>query len=138
MGKLRAWFTARPHLRCPPIIGVLTHVDLLSPVMEWSPPYDWQSPKRPKEQSIAAAVAATREVLGQFLAGVVPTCTAEGKVFGVKEWLLPLVIQHLSEGRAVAFQRPQDAQGAWPAQKRGGRALARGAQSQVGIMGSVK
>jgi 50S ribosomal subunit-associated GTPase HflX len=49
---LRAWFAARPDLRMPPILGVLTHIDLLSPAMEWAPPYDWQEPKRAKEKHI--------------------------------------------------------------------------------------
>ena len=33
---LQRWFAARPHLKRPPILGVLTHIDLLSPVLEWS------------------------------------------------------------------------------------------------------
>ena len=40
------WFAARPHLKRPPILGVLTHIDLLSPVLEWSPPYNWRQPER--------------------------------------------------------------------------------------------
>ena len=47
---LRAWYTGRPDLRMPPILGVLTHIDLLSPAMEWSPPYNWREPARPKDQ----------------------------------------------------------------------------------------
>src|SRR5262249_16908895 len=73
----------------PPILAVLTHIDLLSPAMEWAPSYDWQQPKRPKEQQIQQAVAAVREQLGEFLVGMVPVCVAPGKGYGGEEWLPP-------------------------------------------------
>src|SRR5262249_26245415 len=60
-------------------LAVLTHIDLLSPAMEWSPPYDWQSPKRPKEVQMREAVAAAREQLGDLVAGGVPPCGAPGE-----------------------------------------------------------
>ena len=103
--KLREWFAARPDLRMPRVLAVLTHIDLLSPAMEWSPPYDWQTPKKPKEQSIAAAADATREQLGEHLHGVVPVCASEGKVYGVDEYLMPAVANLLDEARGVALLR---------------------------------
>lgn len=102
---LEAWFKARPTLKMPPVLGVLTHVDLLSPLMEWSPPYDWLDPKRPKEKSIHDALAAAEEQVGSHLIGIVPVCAAEGKVYGVQEWLLPRVVEQLGEARAVALVR---------------------------------
>jgi uncharacterized protein len=102
---LRKWFADHPELKRPPILAVLTHIDLLSPAMEWAPPYDWQQPKRPKEQQIQQAVAAVREQLGEFLVGVVPVCVAPGKVYGVEEWLLPAVVGRLDEVHAVALLR---------------------------------
>jgi hypothetical protein len=103
--RMRAWFADRPDLRMPPIVAVLTHIDLLSPAMEWAPPYNWQHPQRPKEKQIEQAVAAVREQLGEYLAGVVPACTAEGKVYGINEWLLPAVAALLDEVHAVALLR---------------------------------
>ena len=88
LDELKKWFDARPDLRSPPVIGVLTHIDLLSPAMEWSPPYNWQSPTRPKEVHIRDALAAARTQLGDRLASLVPVCTAAGKVYGVEEALL--------------------------------------------------
>jgi predicted GTPase len=102
---LRAWYEARPDLRMPPILGVVTHIDLLSPALEWSPPYDWQNPQRTKEQQIAAALNAAREQLGEHLKGIVPVCAAPGKVFGVEEGLLPAVTDLLDEGHAVGLLR---------------------------------
>ncbi len=103
--RLREWFGARPELRMPPILGVLTHVNLLSPALEWAPPYDWPNPQRPKEQQIRAALEAAREQLGAYLVGLVPVCGAPGKVYGVTEWLLPTVAELLDEAHAVALLR---------------------------------
>jgi predicted GTPase len=103
--ELQQWFSARPHLKMPRILGVVTHIDLLSPLMEWSPPYNWLNPKRPKEKNIADAVAVIRDQLGAFLVDVVPVCTAEGRVFGIQEALLPSLAEQLDEARAVAMLR---------------------------------
>ncbi len=102
--RLRAWFADRPDLRMPPLVAVLTHIDLLSPALEWSPPYDWHNPTRPKEKSIAAAVDAVREQLGGDVE-VVPVCAAEGKAFNVTEELLPAVLGRMDEAHAVALLR---------------------------------
>jgi predicted GTPase len=103
--QLRAWFVARPELKMPPVLAVVTHIDLLSPAMEWAPPYSWQKPKRPKEQNIHDALAAVRDQLGEYLADIVPVCTAAGKVYGVEDWLLPAVTQRVSEALGVALLR---------------------------------
>jgi hypothetical protein len=94
----------------PRVVGVLTHIDLLAPAMEWQPPYHWpgganSAAPRLKEQQIAQAVAAAREQLGEAVAAVVPVCAAEGRVFGVQEWLLPTVVGMLGEARAVSMLR---------------------------------
>ena len=41
----------------PAAIAVVTQVDRLRPVREWSPPYHWETGDRPKEAAIRAAVA---------------------------------------------------------------------------------
>jgi hypothetical protein len=102
--RLRQWFRERPHLRFPPIIVVLTHVDLLTPAMEWSPPYDCVNGTRPKEKSMAEAVAAAKESFPE-VNGLVPVCAAEGKVWGIAEELLPEIVALLGEARSVALLR---------------------------------
>lgn len=99
------WYRAHPDLKAPPILGVLTHIDLLSPVMEWDPPYDWANPQRPKEHQIAEAVAAVKEQLGPYLSYIAPVCTAEGKIYGVEEWCLPALVSVLDEAHGVALVR---------------------------------
>lgn len=103
--QLKAWFATRPDLKMPPVLAVVTHIDLLSPAMEWAPPYDWQHPQRPKEKQIQAALTAVRDQLGEYLVGAVPVCTAAGKVYGIDEWFLPTLMELLGEARAVALLR---------------------------------
>jgi predicted GTPase len=101
----RQWFAERPHLKRPPVIAVLTHIDLLKPSLEWHPPYDWTQPKRPKEQSIQLALAAVREQFGDLVTAVVPVCTAAGKEYGLAEAVLPAVAGKLDEAHGVALLR---------------------------------
>jgi predicted GTPase len=103
--QLEKWFAERPDLKPPPIVAVLSHVDLLSPSLEWSPPYDWRHPKRPKEQSIHDAAKAAREQMGPRLVDLAPVCAQPGKTWGVEEELLPSVAAQLEEVRGVALLR---------------------------------
>lgn len=103
--NLQAYFVNHRDLRKPPVLAVLTHIDLLAPSLEWSPPYTWQDPKRPKELQMQQAVAAVGEQLGSFLAGVIPVCTAPEKIYGVQQWLLPAIVGLLDQAHAVAFLR---------------------------------
>lgn len=103
--KLRTWFRERPELKMPPILAVLTHIDLLSPAMEWAPPYHWQKPQRPKEEHIRQAWEAVREQLGDDLVGIAPVCTAVDKVYGINEFVLPALTQLLDEAHAVGLLR---------------------------------
>jgi predicted GTPase len=102
---LHAWFASHPDLKKPPIVVTATHVDLLSPAMEWAPPYDWRRGRRAKEESIRQAVAAIEQQLGDLKPVVVPVCAAAGKTYGVDEFLLPAVMQKLDEAHGVAFLR---------------------------------
>jgi hypothetical protein len=97
------WFEKHPESRPPPLLGVMTHIDLLSPSLEWAPPYPgWlqEAPKRPKEQMIREAILSIKETLMPPLAGIVPVCTAQGKVYGVREFLWPALIELLPDAHA--------------------------------------
>uniref|UniRef100_UPI003084250C GTPase family protein n=1 Tax=Petrachloros mirabilis TaxID=2918835 RepID=UPI003084250C len=59
-----------------PIVVIVTQVDRLRPLREWSPPYDWQQGMRPKEQSIREAVAYRQEQFVTWCQAVVPLVTA--------------------------------------------------------------
>jgi predicted GTPase len=103
--ELNEWFVSHPEVKRPPLLAVMTHIDLLSPALEWSPPYDWRHPTRRKEENIQQALTADWRDIGAFAAGVVPVCTASGKTYGIEEWLLPAIAEHLDEAQGVALLR---------------------------------
>jgi hypothetical protein len=43
--------------------------------------------------------------VGDYAAGVVPVCTARGKVYGIDEGLLPALAEQLDEAHGVALLR---------------------------------
>jgi predicted GTPase len=102
---LERWFIDRPERKMPKILAVLTHIDLLSPALEWQPPYNWKEPKRAKDTQIQQAINAVREQFGDRLACAVPACTDPNKTYGVEEWVLPALLALLDEARAVALLR---------------------------------
>jgi predicted GTPase len=102
---MKEWFAERPHLKLPPVVLIVTHIDLLSPAMEWSPPYDWRKPERPKEKTIAQAVGVVREQFGEGVAAIVPVCSAESKLSGIQEELIPEMTELLGQARAVSLLR---------------------------------
>jgi hypothetical protein len=102
---LKAWFADRPELKMPAVLLVVTHIDLLSPAMEWLPPYDWRNPSRLKEKNIAEAVGVAKEQFGAGIVSVVPVRAAEKRVYGVTEELIPELTTLLGQARAVAFLR---------------------------------
>ncbi len=109
LDRLAVWFAERPHLRRPPVVVVLTHVDLLSPVAEWAPPYDWRAGTRPKERAVRECVAVVRDQFGPRVADVVPVCTRAGEAFGITEGLVPVLVSHLDEARGAAILKAFEA-----------------------------
>jgi uncharacterized protein len=100
--ELVTWYATRPQLPRPPVLIVVTHIDGLPPRLEWNPPYDnWLRPdaRKPKEQHIRQVVEDVRRQWGRWIAGVVPACTdmQPGRLYGVREWVVPALIQLLPQ-----------------------------------------
>lgn len=77
LAGLRAWFTAHPNRRRPPLLLVVSHVDRLRPFNEWQPPYDLSDTRSAKAGSIRAAVEAAAGELGFLGEDAVPVCLAD-------------------------------------------------------------
>lgn len=60
-----------------PVISIVTQVDRLRPIREWSPPYDWRSGDQPKETSIREAIAYRQEILGEVSTAILPLVTGD-------------------------------------------------------------
>jgi uncharacterized protein len=110
--SLRAWAARNPQFKPPAVIGVLTHVDLLPPPLEWSPPYDWKSPQGPKARSLHDAVAYVRELFAGTLTEVLPVCSHDDpkRTWGIAEQLLPALVDVLDDAHSVALLRAYEQQ----------------------------
>jgi predicted GTPase len=105
--ELNEWYSSQPQLKPPPMLGVLTHVDLLRPSLEWTPPYNWRATTRPKEQSIHDAVRYVSDIFSNSLVGVVPVCSdaRRGRTWGIMEELIPALTSILNEAQSAALLR---------------------------------
>jgi uncharacterized protein len=79
LGAVRSYFASTPDRRMPPIIAVATHIDLLRPVQDWTPPYDIADAKTDKARSIRAGLDHIAADLTLEVGDVVPTCLAENR-----------------------------------------------------------
>ena len=110
LDRLRAWFASKPHLKMPPVVVAVSHIDLLSPKAEWNPPYDWKNGTRPKEQNIRECVGVVKEQLGERVTDIAPVCGREGERFGIVEGLIPAMVSHLDSARGTAVLKAFDAE----------------------------
>ncbi len=62
-----------------PIIAVVSQVDKLRPIREWSPPYQWRTGSWPKETAIREAVNYRVEKLSELCQQVLPLVTQDGQ-----------------------------------------------------------
>jgi predicted GTPase len=107
LDELQKWYATQPRLKPPSVVGVLTHVDLLPPALEWSPPYEWRHSTGGKSESIHEAVRYARELFNGALVEVVPACT-DGRgerAWGVLEEIVPALTLMLNEAQSVALVR---------------------------------
>ncbi len=102
---LDAFFANHPERKRPAIIGILSKIDLLSPALDWSPPYNWREGVLPKELSIRQAIDYQKDLFGSALTQVAAVAcdTGRARVTGIREELWPLILESLDEGRATAL-----------------------------------
>jgi small GTP-binding protein len=107
LAELTEWSRQQPRLKPPAVLAVVNKIDGLSPVLEWAPPYDWETPGRPKEKSIAGALDYVREVFGSLIRTAIPTCCDRDRqrVWGLAEGLIPAMADALDSSRAAALLR---------------------------------
>ncbi len=97
-----------------PIITIVTQVDRLRPIREWTPPYDWQFGTRPKEVSIREATAYRNQLLGDYCKLVLPIVTSDAQRadWGADTLSLALLeaISPTKQSRLARFLRDLDSQ----------------------------
>lgn len=105
-------YESNPDLRPPPILVVVTHIDELTPALEWSPPYDLLQADRPKARRIREAIdhvgyalGLDHDVLGIDHDQIVPVCVREIHAAYNIDLLWTLVAANLNEARFVKLAR---------------------------------
>ncbi|MBD1864684.1 MULTISPECIES: GTPase family protein [Trichocoleus] len=86
-----------------PVIVIVSQVDRLRPMREWTPPYDWQWGERPKEKAIREATQYRSELLGEFCDRVLPVVTKDSKT-NRNPWNVDALSMGLVEAIAPAKQ----------------------------------
>jgi uncharacterized protein len=98
-----------------PIVTIVTQVDRVRPLREWTPPYDWQYGIRPKEVAICEATAYRSEFLAEYCDLVLPLVNAdpsiERQAWGMDTLSLALLqsIEPSKQIRLARFLRNLDA-----------------------------
>ena len=105
LSMLADWQQANPKFKQAPIIGCVTHVDLLKPSLEWNPPYDWREPTSPKAESIYNAIEYAEELFGAKTQAIVPICTdvERDRASAIETELMPALIGVLDDAHSVAM-----------------------------------
>ena len=105
LSQLRDQFATQPALRPPPVVVVLTHIDVLRPHREWTPPYNIVSPDSTKAQSIRGALHAVSTDLRLPPELIVPVCLLPERLYNVEEALVPLLVQVLPDAKRTLLLR---------------------------------
>jgi uncharacterized protein len=98
-----------------PIVTIVTQVDRVRPLREWTPPYDWQYGTRPKEVAIREATAYRTEFLAEYCDLVLPLVNADPSIdrlaWGMDTLSLALLesIEPSKQIRLARFLRNLDA-----------------------------
>ncbi|MFM7345376.1 MAG: GTPase family protein [Tagaea sp.] len=118
LGAMRAALTADPSRKAPPFRLALTHIDLLSPKLEWAPPYDLRDATRPKAKNIRAAIDHACAELGFPPDACVPIAARApydpGYVYGADE-LWASIASALAPARAAKLSRVLAGKSGWDA-----------------------
>jgi hypothetical protein len=102
---LKKKYESDPSLRLPPILVVVTHIDELTPALEWTPPYDLLRADRPKARRIREAINHVGDVLDIDRDRIVPVCVRELEAAYNLDLLWNLVVTNLDEARFAKLDR---------------------------------
>ncbi len=141
LGAIRAALAAEPSRKAPPFVLALTHIDVLSPKLEWAPPYDLRDATRLKAKNIRAALDHAGAELGIAPEDCVPIAArAQGEpggVYGIDE-LWASIAEKLAPARAAKLTRVLATKSGWDAGEilaqawNAGKLLVRGAINSDG------
>lgn len=109
LDALRIFQATQLKRRSPPMLVVMSHIDLLRPVGAWQPPYDLNDQQDTKAISIRAALQAVATDLAVPVEQVIPVCLKEGRVYNVNDTLWAAILNHQDAALRVRLLRCLDA-----------------------------
>lgn len=112
--RLRSEFANRVDHRPPPILLAVTHIDLLRPAREWTPPYDIAVPVSEKAKSIRLALEATAAAIHIPLTDAIPVALpADATTYNV-DLVWARIAALLPQAQQVQLNRlMSDSRGTW-------------------------
>jgi uncharacterized protein len=91
-----------------PVVAIVTQVDRVRPLREWTPPYDWQWGTRPKEVAIREATAYRNEFLAEYCDLVLPIVNADPNIdraaWGI-DTLSLAILQNIEPSKQIRLAR---------------------------------
>lgn len=103
--QIRRWQKDQPKRRPPPLLLVLSHIDLLRPVREWHPPYRLDEPDSPKARAIREATEAACTDLAIPPEDCVPVCLASDRLYNVEDVLWAAILVRQEDAQRARFLR---------------------------------
>lgn len=88
-----------------PLLGLLSAVDLVSPPLEWKPPYNTVTGNGRKEQSMRACLEAARNCFGERVGEWRVTGCRDGSWWGLSEGVVPWLNASIERARGVVLAR---------------------------------
>lgn len=95
------YFQQHPEKVRPPLLILCTHIDKLSPVRKWQPPYNIVNPQQGKAKSIRAVMETLAEELPCSLNDVVPV--ALHQPYNIEEGVIPAILERLPAARQSQY-----------------------------------
>jgi predicted GTPase len=106
-------FESLPDRHAPPVLAVLTGIDLLRPFRDWCPPYDLRRADSPKAVSINAAVIAVAEDLALDISSIVPVSLRPDAAYNI-DALWAKIFEIISDAQRARLVRTlRSAERAW-------------------------
>lgn len=109
LDALRGFQSSHPERRPPPLLVVVSHIDMLRPPAEWAPPYDLAEPRGAKATNIRDAVQAVAADLCVAIERAIPVCLREERVYNVEDTLWAAILTLQDEALRVRLLRCLDA-----------------------------
>ncbi len=89
----------------PPVLGVLTAIDLIPPALEWSPPYEINEGGGRKDAGIRACLESARQSLGDRVDEWIPAGIRNEVKWGYSEGIVPWIAACVDRAHGVRVAR---------------------------------